>query len=158
MLRAFIPTTFMIEVAMTQEDFDGRVREAMATKSNWFASAEPPVHQEAVAKVEAELGQALPDEFKYFAVTFGGGYFGGANISTLDEESEWYVLSRPLLEVDGKKMLVVSDDEAGGYYGFLSDGINFEQCITYINPDDGDRKDNIAPSFFGFVENFALNV
>lgn len=158
MLRAFIPTTFTIEVAMTQEDFDGRIREAMATKSNWFASAEPPVHQEAVAKVEAELGQALPDEFKHFAVTFGGGYFGGMNISTLDEGSDWYVLSRPSLRVDGKKMLVISDDESGGYYGFLLNGANFEKCITYINPDDGDRKDNIAPSFFAFVEKFALNV
>ena len=143
---------------MTQEDFDGRVREAMAAKSNWFASAEPPVHQEAVAKVEANLGQALPDEFKHFALTFGGGHFGGVNISTLDEGSEWYVLSRPSLEVGGKKMLVISDDESGGYYGILSNGISFERGVTYINPDDGDHKDNVAPSFFGFVEDFALNV
>lgn len=143
---------------MTQEDFDRRVREAMATKSNWFASAEPAVGQEAVAKVEAQLGQSLPDEFKHFAVTFGGGYFGGVNISTLDERSDWYVLSRPSLEIDGKKMLVISDDESGGYYGFLSNGVNFQQYITYINPDDRDRKDDIAPSFFVFVENFALNV
>jgi hypothetical protein len=157
-LRAFTPTTFTIEAAMTQEDFDGRVREAMATKSKWFASAEPPVHLEAVAKVEAELGQTLPDEFKHFAVTFGGGYFGGVNISTLDEGSDWYVLSRPSLEVNGRKMLVISDDESGGYYGFLSDGINFEQCIAYINRDDRDHKDYIAPSFFDFVENFALSI
>jgi hypothetical protein len=143
---------------VTQDHFDRRVREAMANKSNWFAGAESPVRQEAVAKVESELGHTLPGEFKHFAVTFGGGYFGGVNISTLDEGSAWYVLSRPSLKVGEKNMLVISDDESGGYYGFLLNGENFEESVTYINPDDGCFGDCVAPSFFAFVEKFALSL
>jgi hypothetical protein len=54
-------------------------------------------------------------------------------------------------------MLIVSDDEAGGYYGFLLGDDAFEESITYINPDDGDYRKIAASSFFDFIEKFAMN-
>lgn len=143
---------------MTPDEFDNRVREAIAERRAWFDGVEPPVREDAVAKVEAKLGCPLPPEFKHFAVTFGGGYFGGVNVSTLEETSDWYVLSRPPIKVDEKTMLVVSDDEAGGYYGFVLDDGRFETGVTYINPDDGNYKEEAARSFFEFIEKFAINV
>lgn len=143
---------------MTPNEFDSRVREAMAEKRAWFEGVEPPVNDEAVTKVESKLGYALPQEFKHFAVTFGGGYFGGVNISTLDETSDWFVLSRPPIKVDEKIMLVISDDEAGGYYGFVVDNGSFQTSVTYINPDDGNYREQAAPSFFDFIDKFAIKV
>lgn len=144
--------------AVTPDEFDDRVREAIAEKSGWFEGAEPPVREEAAAKVEARLGRALPTEFRHFAVAFGGGYFGRVNISTLDETSDWYVLSRPPIKVNDESMLVVSDDEAGGYYGFVLDGDRFGTEVTYINPDDGNHTEEAAPSFFEFIEKLAIDV
>jgi len=143
---------------VTTDEFDSRIREAMAQKRAWFESVEPSVTEEAVEKVESKLGCALPSQYKHFALTFGGGYFGGANISTLDEASDWYVLARPTIKIDGKTMLIVSDDEAGGYYGFVFDNDGFEPRITYVNPDDGDSREDAAPSFFEFIEKFAVTV
>lgn len=73
---------------MTPDEFDNRVREAMAEKRAWFEGVEPPVREDALAKVEAKLGCDLPAEFRHFALTFGGGYFAGANISALEETSD----------------------------------------------------------------------
>jgi hypothetical protein len=143
---------------VTPNEFDSRVREAMAVKRAWFDGVEPPVSEEAVTKVESKIGCALPQEFMHFAVTFGGGYFGGVNISTLEETSDWYVLSRPPIKVDEKTMLVVSDDEAGGYYGFVLDHGSFQTGVTYINPDDGNYTEQAASSFFEFIDKFAINM
>ena len=143
---------------MTSDEFERRVREAMAEKRAWFEGVEPPVGEDAVTKVESKLGCALPQEFKRFAVTFGGGYFGGVNISTLEEASDWYVLSRPPIMVNDKTILVVSDDEAGGYYGFLFNNGGFESSVTYINTGDGNYSEEAAPTFFEFIDKFAMNV
>ena len=143
---------------MTPDEFDRLIREKMSEKSAWFDGAEPPASEDAVRNVESNLGCALPSQYKHFALTFGGGYFGGINISTLDKASDWYLLARPAIKVDGKVMLIISDDEAGGYFGFISDNDSFEPSITYINPDDGNHRENAAPSFFDFICKFAMNL
>lgn len=143
---------------MSPTEFDNRVRAVMAEKRTWFEGTESPVTLDAVNEVESELGCALPSEFKHFATTFGGGYFGGVNVSTFDRESDWYVLSRPAIEIDGKAMLVVSDDDAGGYYGFVFADNGFDPAVIYANPDDGSHREDAASSFFDFIEKFALNV
>jgi len=147
-----------LRFAVTTDEFDRRVREAMARNRDWFGGVEPPVNVEAVEKVEYKLGCVLPSQYKHFALTFGGGYFGGANISTLDETSDWYVLARPTVKIDGKNMLIVSDDEAGGYYGFVFDNDGFEPRVAYVNPDDSGSREDAAPSFFEFIEKYAVNV
>lgn len=143
---------------MTPTEFDNRVRTVMVEKPAWFKGIEPSVDLGAVTEVESELGCTLPTEFKHFAMNFGGGYFGGVNLSTLDEASGWYVLSRPAIKVDGKAMLVISDDEAGGYYGFARTNDGFDPAVIYVNPDDGGHREDAASSFFEFIEKFALNV
>jgi SMI1-KNR4 cell-wall len=140
------------------DQFDRHVREVMAEKPAWFKGVEPPARESDVTRVEAKLGYALPEQFKHFATTFGGGYFGGVNISTLDEHSDWYVLSRPPIKFDDLPMLIVSDDEAGGYYGFVLRNGACESDINYLNPADGSYKESTVPSFFEFIEKYALSI
>jgi len=142
---------------MTTDQFDDLVRDTIAGKRAWFEGAEPPANADDLAKVEAKLGHALPEQYEHFALTFGGGYFGGVNISTLSEKSSWYVLARPSIKINDSSMLVISDDEAGGYYGFLLNADGFESSVTYVSPDDGNSIEEAAPTFFDFVEKFALN-
>lgn len=141
---------------MSFDQFDERIRAIMTQKPAWFEGVESPASDGDIARVEAALNHALPDQFKHFAQVFGAGYFGASNISSLVETSDWYVLSRPSVSVNGNPMLVVSDDEAGGYYGFVFDGTAYGPGIVYANPDDGNYTENTAPSFFDYVEKNAL--
>lgn len=143
---------------MLFDQFDERVRTFMAQKPAWFEGMDPPASNNDIARVEAALDHALPDQFKHFAQVFGSGYFGATNISSLAEPSDWYILSRPSVNVNGNPMLVVSDDEAGGYYGFVFDGTIYGPEIVYVNPDDGNYTENTALSFFEYVENNALRL
>lgn len=143
---------------MSFDQFDERVRAIMAQKPRWFEFVEPPANDDDIARVEAALGHPVPEQFKHFAQAFGAGYFGTSNISSLVEMSNWYVLSRPSVSVNGNPMLVVSDDETGGYCGFVFDGTAYRPDIVYIHPDDGNYTENTAPSFFEYVENNALTL
>lgn len=143
---------------MAFSHFDDRVRSAMARRPSWFSGAESPASDDDIARLEVVLGRALPCELKHFAKTFGAGYFGARNISSLKEASDWYILSRPTVSFKGRQMLVVSDDEAGGCYGFDLDGDNYGPGIFYTNPDDGDHTENVASSFFSYVENNVLDL
>ena len=60
---------------MATVEFDKFIRTVMEQNPRWFEEVEPPVSEEDVAKVEAILGAPLPEEFKHFAMTFGGGIF-----------------------------------------------------------------------------------
>ena len=142
---------------MTPSKFDSRIRRVMAEKHAWFESVEPPVAEDEVKKVESRLGRALPSQYKHFSLTFGGGYFGGVNISTLDEGSDWYVLARPTVKVARKTILIVADDEAGGVFGFMPSDGGFESRVIYVNPGDGNSLETASASFFEFIEKFALN-
>ena len=141
---------------MAAVEFDKFIRTVMEQNPRWFEEVEPPVSEEDIAKVEAILGAPLPEEFKHFAMTFGGGYFGRINLSTLNAQSRWYLLSRPSVKVGGKRMLVISDDQTGGYCGFVLDGGAYQTRVTYVHPDDGNYTEDVASSFFAFIENDAL--
>jgi len=143
---------------MLFDQFDELVRTSITQKPAWFVGKEAPADDNDIARVEAALGHSLPDQFKHFSKTFGGGYFGAINISSLVETSDWYILARPKVSVRGNPMLVISDDEAGGYYGFVFDGTAYGAGIVYLNPDDGNYTETTAASFFDYIKNNALSI
>ena len=145
-------------MTISSDAFDSRVRQVMADKPNWFEMTESVASEEEIARVEAELGCALPKQFRHFAMTFGGGYFGGLNVATVKERSDWYILSRPRVSVPEGRLLVISDDQAGGYYGFIQAAHEAAGGIWYAHPDDGQHRELAARSFFEFIETFALKV
>ena len=143
---------------MLADQFDKRVRDAIEQKPNWFVEMEEPAKEKDISHVENTLKCTLPDQLKHFARTFGAGYFGNCNISSLVETSEWYILSRPKVCLKGSPFLVVSDDEAGGFYGFQFDGAIYGASIVYVHPGDGNCTEVIASSLFEFLDQRALNI
>ena len=53
-------------------------------------------------------------------------------------------------------MIVISDDQTGGYCGFVLDGGAYQPRITYVHPDDGNYTEDVASSFFAFIEKDAF--
>ncbi|WP_022694371.1 SMI1/KNR4 family protein [Ponticaulis koreensis] len=143
---------------MLADQFDKRVRDVIELKPNWFVGMEEPAKEKDILHVEDTLKCKLPEQLKHFARTFGAGYFGSCNISSLVETSEWYILSRPKIFSNGGPLLVVSDDEAGGFYGYQIDTAIYGDSIVYVHPGDGNYTEEIASSLFEFLDQRALNI
>ena len=136
---------------MKTEDFDEAVATAMATRPGWFSEVETPATDEEVLSVERLLGIALPQEYKHFAKKFGAGYFGQVNITSLKADSEWYRADSLVQLLEHGNLYVLSDDETGGFYGFVlkADGCGSE--VVYVHPDDGNDVEPVAQSFFDYI-------
>ena len=141
---------------MDSLEFDSIIQKAMTGQPNWFSGLEAPVKEERVKKTEKILNFAFPTEYRHFVLTYGAGYFGKINISSPDLESEWYALRFDVPAPDAGKLFVVTDDECGGFYGFMVLDRQCDGAIYYLHPDDGNKLIRIASNFFTFVTNKAL--
>lgn len=56
----------------------------------------------------------LPEKYKEFIMHYGGGYFGYANIYSLDENSDFYLLKHNNLPFE--KYIKIADNGCGDYY------------------------------------------
>lgn len=56
----------------------------------------------------------IPKKYKQFLMNFGGGYFGYANIYSLDKESSFFLLAHNDIPVGD--YLRIADDGCGDYY------------------------------------------
>lgn len=136
---------------MNNEHFEKLIKKAMAEKPSWFGDLEPPATVKEIAAAEQSIGVKLPHEYKYFANNIGAGYFGKINISSLKIGSEWFRADAILQLSDDQKFYVLTDDQTGGFYGFI---VGTERCgdeILYVHPDDGGELEIVAQSLFEFV-------
>jgi hypothetical protein len=142
---------------MTEDEFDRVVTSKIAAKPQWFSSAEAPLSRSDIDQEQRRLGFSLPKEYIHFAERFGAGYFGTINVSSLDCRSSWYRWGAALRISNIQSLQILSDDEAGGYYGvLLSDGICGRE-IYYIHPDDGFEVSIVSDNFFEFILKFAFD-
>ena len=141
---------------MQAHEFDNLVASLVASKPNRFTEVERPVGRELVDAAEAKIGCALPDQFKHFALTFEAGDFGRADISSLNPVSEFYRLDDPLELSATDRLLIVSDDHCGGYFGFRYTVQGCEDEVFYAYPDEADPAKLVYPIFFDFVLKVAV--
>lgn len=67
-----------------------------------------------IEDTQRTLGIALPEKYKAFVAEYGGGYFGFANIYSLDEQSDFYLLKHNTAPAKG--FLRIADNGCGDYY------------------------------------------
>ena len=88
----------------------------------WFeGECDTLADDDQIAEVEKELGAKLPDEYVEFVKKYGGGYFAFTNVFSVQPDSEWCIVDRNKGVDLAENFIAISDDEAGGYYGFLID-------------------------------------
>ena len=141
---------------MNTEDFDETVAAAMARMPGWFSEVETPATDQDALAVERLLGVALPDEYKHFARKFGAGYFGQANVTSLRADSEWYRANSLVQLTENRTLYVLSDDQTGGFYGFILKANHCGNDVVYVQPDDGGDIEPVAQSFFDYIVENAL--
>lgn len=99
-----------------------------------------------IHETEQSLSLLLPEEYKQFIKTFGGGYFAFVNIFSVSEDSEWNIVEQNyrIGLVDSHNFLAVSDIGTGDFYGFeIINGI----CSSAIKVYDHDSNQLEATVF-----------
>lgn len=69
-----------------------------------------------IEKFEEKIHIELPEKYKQFLSEYGGGYFWYANVYSLDEGSDFYLLHNNDVPVD--KYLRIADNGCGDYHDF----------------------------------------
>ena len=118
---------------MKIKEFMNFLENEIETKPNLFLfrDDEPKATIEDINNIEKILLGKLPESFIEFQMKFGGGTFGFAEIFSVCENSNFYVLNNEnILEKD---FFPVSDDQYGGVYCFKKNNGKFEDRIYYLD-------------------------
>jgi hypothetical protein len=138
-------------------EFLALVNKARVAKPFWFQGEMDPAATSAqIANAEREIGAEFPDEYRYFLETFGGGYFGHANVFSVSPGSYWNIISANANRGALRNIVAVSDDQSGGYYGFMRQAGGLSKEVFYVYPPEGDEPQEKYPSLFTFLRHVAL--
>lgn len=102
----------------------------------WFDDeSDNPAKSDQIKKVEKVLRVKLPHEYIEFIKHYGGGDFAFTNVFSVQPDSEWFILDRNKEIELGEAFIAISDDEAGGYHGFLIDSGVCSREVFYWDHD-----------------------
>lgn len=142
---------------MNLKEFETLFDQVKAKKPLWLeGEMEPLATEEQVCEVELQLGIKLPGQYRDFLKKIGSGYFGLTNIFSVNRFGDWF-LPEKLAQLDLPNGFVpITDDEAGGYYGFQAvDGV-CDGVVYYLHPDDGGEPVLKYPTFLDYVAEVGL--
>lgn len=123
---------------MNFEEFENVFDEIQRAKPLWFqGTMEPLATDEQISIVELKLGVKLPDQYLDFLKKVGSGYFGFTNIFSVNPDGEWYLLDKMSHFEFSEDFIPITDDETGGYFGFIVSHNKCKNEVYYIHPDDG---------------------
>lgn len=154
---SFFQVGYTTEVYMGFDEFEQLVCMKKTEKPFWFQGEGEPISSEAdVLRVEKILKMKLPNEYRFFIKNYGGGYFGLTNVFVASDSDEWGVVRKKYGIGLSDDFLVVSEDEAGGYYGFIRQGGEFSNAVYYFYPDCDDAPKKKYPSFLEYLVKVGL--
>ena len=87
-----------------------------------------------IEKFEEKIHIELPEKYKKFLAEYGGGYFGYANVYSLDEGSDFYLLHNNDVPVD--KYLRIADNGCGDYYLLLVEDKKCSEQLYFFEHDE----------------------
>lgn len=97
----------------------------------------------------------LPEKYIQFLLSFGGGYFGYANIYSLDENSYFFISNHnPAIIRD---LLFIADNECGDYYAFRIHGKKCNEEIVFYDHEDNTIKDTNFSDVLEYLVKIGLN-
>lgn len=139
---------------MNLADFIKKVDEKKKSNPFWFDD-EPDSQAEDNQILDAEdrLGVRLPDRYKDFVRTFGGGYFAFTNIFSVDSDGEWFIVekndeARCYLP---DNFIAISDDEAGGMYGYVIHEGQCSEKVYYWDHDSSSVSDEMYADLLEYI-------
>jgi hypothetical protein len=117
---------------MLIEEFVPLVERRKVERPVWFGlESDPPATQSQIQDAEAQLGVRLPESYRLFVKTYGGGYFALGNLFSVCPGSDWNIVERNR-DVLPFGFLAVSDNGVGDQYGFrVTDGVCDSEIVLF---------------------------
>lgn len=97
----------------------------------------------------------LPEKYIQFLLSFGGGYFGYANIYSLDKNSYFFISNHNPAII--KDLLFIADNECGDYYAFRIQGEKCNEEIVFYDHEDNTIKDTNFSDVLEYLVKIGLN-
>lgn len=97
----------------------------------------------------------LPEKYIQFLLSFGGGYFGYANIYSLDENSYFFIFNHNPAII--KDLLFIADNECGDYYAFRVQDNKCSEEIVFYDHEDNTIKDTDFSDVLEYLVKIGLN-
>ncbi len=97
----------------------------------------------------------LPEKYIQFLLSFGGGYFGYANIYSLDENSYFFIFNHNPAII--KDLLFIADNECGDYYAFRVQDNKCSEEIVFYDHEDNSIKDTDFSNVLEYLVKTGLN-
>lgn len=89
---------------------------------------------EAIIDFQKQHQIILPEKYIQFLLNFGGGYFGYANIYSLDKNSCFFIFNHNPAIV--KDVLFIADNGCGDYYAFCIENGKCSEEIVLLDHED----------------------
>lgn len=119
---------------MNFDDFNTVVEECRANNPILFGlEHDKTLSAEEIEQFEKMVRITLPEKYKKFIMSYGGGYFGYANIYSMDSDSDFYLLKHN--DVPFENYIRIADNGCGDYYLF---GIENGKCLESLFLTDHD--------------------
>lgn len=142
---------------MDIDTFSALVESLKAEHAIWFEGESDRLATNSdLDALEAEIGVRLPNQYKDFARLYGGGYFAFTNVFSADRDGEWFILDQMISASFPAGFIPISDDEAGGYYGFVCKSGACEEGVYYFYSSEDDGPTFMFPSLFDYLVKVGL--
>ena len=106
---------------MEYDLFRNNVQQVKAKKPILFAlETDTPPSIDKIEDFEKIYRMVLPEKYKLFIIEFGGGYFGYANIYSLDNRSNYFIMKHKSFVPNG--YLPIADNGCGDFYVLKCNG------------------------------------
>lgn len=142
---------------MNFEEFASVFDAVKSAKPLWLeGEMEPVATDDQISEVESELDLKLPKQYIEFIRNIGSGYFGFTNIFSVNPEGDWY-LPEMMRQFDlPGNFIPITDDETGGYYGFMMQDNVCGESVYYYHFGDSDKPVFKYQYFFDYLVEVGL--
>lgn len=141
---------------MDFETFKEVIKKAKAEKPLLFTLGHDNIPTiESIIDFQKQHQIILPPKYIQFLFGFGGGYFGYANIYSLDKDSYFFILKHNPAII--KDLLFVADNGCGDYYAFCIEEGKCGEKIVFYDHDDNTIKDTGFSDILEYLVKIGLN-
>ena len=113
-----------------------------------------PTVEEVIA-FQKQYQITLPEKYIQFILNFGGGYFGYANIYSLDRNSDFFIFNHNPTTV--KDLLFMADNGCGDYYAFRIEDGKCREDIVFCDHEGNTVQDTTYSDVFTYLTKIGLN-
>lgn len=139
---------------MNPDDFISVVNKKKQDNPFWFDDPlDSLADDDMILNAESQMVVKFPESYKIFVRKFGGGYFAFTNIFSVNKDSDWYIVNKnnKARNYLPEEFLAISDDEAGGMYGYIVRGGVCGEEVYYWDHESGSISKKMYEDLFEYI-------